>query len=54
MQHNAKVYIATRSKEKTEKAIEELRAKTGHDALFLELDLANLKSIKSAAEDFLR
>ncbi|KAJ2929751.1 hypothetical protein H1R20_g7318, partial [Candolleomyces eurysporus] len=54
LNHNAKVYIATRSQEKTEKAIEDLKNETGKEAIFLKLDLANLKSIKAAAEEFLR
>ena len=54
MQHNAKVYLAARSKEKADKAIEELRKETGKEAIFLELDLANLKAIKRAAKTFMR
>jgi len=52
--HNAKVYIAARSLEKSEKAIQELRDATGKEAQFLSLDLGDLKSIKAAAEEFLR
>ncbi len=51
---NAKVYIATRNKEKSLAAIEELRKATGKEALFLPLDLADLKNVKVAAEEFLR
>ena len=51
---NAKVYIAGRSKSKAETAISQLKEETGKEALFLELDLANLKSIKQAAEEFQR
>ncbi|KAI0809191.1 NAD-P-binding protein [Irpex lacteus] len=51
---NAKVYIATRSKEKSLSAIEELRKETGNEALFLPLDLADLKSVKASAEEFLK
>jgi retinol dehydrogenase 12 len=51
---NAKVYIATRNKEKSLAAIEELKKETGNEALFLPLDLANLSSVKACAEEFLR
>ena len=54
LQHNAKVYLAARSKEKADAAIADLKAATGKEALFLELDLASLASVKMAAEDFLR
>ncbi|RXW24438.1 hypothetical protein EST38_g1428 [Candolleomyces aberdarensis] len=53
LNHNAKVYIATRSQEKTEKAIQDLKNETGKEAIFLKLDLANLKSSKAAAEEYL-
>ena len=52
--HNAKVYLAGRSKEKAEKAIATLAQQTGgKDAFFLELNLASLASIKKAVEEFL-
>ena len=48
----AKVYIATRSEEKSQKVIEELRTETGKDSIFfLRLDLADLVSVKAAAEE---
>ncbi|KAG5648356.1 hypothetical protein DXG03_004928 [Asterophora parasitica] len=50
--HNAKVYLAARSPEKAKEAIEDLRVQTGKEALFLKLDLADLKSIKAAATEF--
>ena len=53
MEHNAKVYIAARNQKSAEAAIEELKEKTGRAALFLELDLANLASVRKAAESFL-
>ncbi|KAJ2929742.1 hypothetical protein H1R20_g7319, partial [Candolleomyces eurysporus] len=53
LNHNAKVYIAARSQEKTEKAIQDLKNETGKEAIFLKLDLASLKAIKVAAEEFL-
>ncbi|KAH8115056.1 NAD-binding protein [Phellopilus nigrolimitatus] len=52
LRKNAKVYMAARSQPKAEAAIAELKTKTGREALFLELDLASLKSIKKAAEEF--
>jgi len=50
----AKVYIAARSQEKSQKAIDELKKETGKDAVFfLKLDLTDLAAIKAAAEEFL-
>jgi NAD(P)-dependent dehydrogenase (short-subunit alcohol dehydrogenase family) len=50
----AKVYIATRSAEKARVAIDELKQATGKESVFfLKLDLADLDSIKEAAEGFL-
>ncbi|EIW52026.1 NAD-P-binding protein [Trametes versicolor FP-101664 SS1] len=49
---NAKVYIAARSKDRVEHAITELREETGREALFLQLDLGDLSSVKKAAEEF--
>jgi len=54
LEHNAKVYLAARNKRKAELAIEELRRQTGKEAIFLELNLADLGSVKAAAEEFLR
>ena len=54
LQHNAKVYLAARSKEKANATISELKAATGKEALLLELDLARLAAVKKAAEIFLR
>lgn len=51
---DATVYMAARSREKAEAAIAELRDQTGRQAEFLELDLANLKSIKQAVVEFTR
>lgn len=53
LEHNAKVYIAARNKTKTEEAIEDLRQQTGKQAVFLQLDLADMKAVKAAAEEFL-
>ncbi|KAL5524385.1 RDH1_2 [Sanghuangporus sanghuang] len=49
---NAKVYMASRNKEKADAAITELEKETGNEALFLELDLADLNSVKRAVEQF--
>ena len=51
---NAKVYIAVRNEEKAKSAIAELKEQTGKEAIFLKLDLADLKSVKSSAEEFIR
>ncbi|RIB12984.1 hypothetical protein C2G38_1975782 [Gigaspora rosea] len=51
---NARVFIASRSKEKCEAAIELIKNETKKDAVeFLQLDLKSLNSVKSAAETFL-
>jgi len=52
LEKNARVYMASRNKVKAEDAIKELKQMTGKEALFLALDLANLRSIKSAVEEF--
>lgn len=54
LEHNAKVYMAARDRKKAEGAIEELKGETGREALFLELNLANLASVRKAAESFLK
>ncbi|TBU29847.1 NAD(P)-binding protein [Dichomitus squalens] len=51
--HDAKVYLAARSKEKADAAISDLKASTGREAFFMELDLADMSSVKKAARDFL-
>ncbi|KAJ7745411.1 NAD-binding protein [Mycena maculata] len=54
LDHGAKVYIAGRSKSNAESAIASLRESTGKSAVhFLELDLADLLSVKKAAEAYL-
>jgi retinol dehydrogenase 12 len=51
----AKVYIAARSEEKSQQAIEELKRETGKESIFfLKLDLADLVSVKAAAEGFIK
>jgi NADP-dependent 3-hydroxy acid dehydrogenase YdfG len=54
LSHNAKVYMAMRNLEKGEAAIEKLQNDTGKTAIFLELDLGDLKSVLAASEEFLR
>ncbi|KAI1305624.1 hypothetical protein F5Y03DRAFT_355353 [Xylaria venustula] len=54
---NAKVYMLARSEEKTEKAIESIKAavpNSNGELIYLHLDLADLPSIKSTAEQFSR
>nr|VWO99666.1 Succinate-semialdehyde dehydrogenase (EC [Ganoderma boninense] len=53
LQHNAKVYLAARSKEKADKAIASLKVETGKEAIFHELDLTDLAAVKKSAETFL-
>ncbi|KAH9940780.1 NAD(P)-binding protein [Epithele typhae] len=53
LMHNAKVYLAARSKEKALNAITLLKEQTGKETIFLELDLSDLHSVKTAAEEFL-
>lgn len=54
LQHNAKVYLASRSRQRGEAAIQDLVTETGKQAIFLELDLGSLASVRRAAEEFLR
>ncbi|KAI0747567.1 NAD-P-binding protein [Fomes fomentarius] len=53
LEHNAKVYLAARSKERAEGAIASLKEVTGKEAIFLELDLSSLASVKKAVTEFL-
>ncbi|KAJ7679478.1 NAD-P-binding protein [Mycena polygramma] len=50
---NAKVYLAARSPEKAAAAIKRLEGETKKTATFLQLDLADLPSVRKAAETFL-
>ncbi|KAJ7235373.1 NAD-P-binding protein [Mycena rebaudengoi] len=50
---NAKVYLAARSAEKAAKAINSLEEETKKRAIFIPLDLADLHSVRRAAEAFL-
>jgi retinol dehydrogenase-12 len=47
------VYIATRNSSKAATVIAELQQLTGNSAKFLPLDLADLGSIKTAANEFM-
>ncbi|KAJ4493681.1 NAD(P)-binding protein [Lentinula edodes] len=46
------VWLAARSKAKAEEAIAELKEETGQEALFLALDLNDLRAVKESAENF--
>lgn len=50
----AKVYITTRSPEDGQRAVEELKQATGkEEVFFIQLNLADLLSVKAAAEEFI-
>ncbi|OSD04094.1 NAD-P-binding protein [Trametes coccinea BRFM310] len=53
LQHDAKVYMASRNERKAVAAIQELLRETGRRAIFLRLDLADLRSVKLAAQEFM-
>ncbi|KAH9929195.1 NAD-P-binding protein [Fomitopsis serialis] len=53
LQRNARVYMASRNRDKAEAAIKRLKDETGKDAIFLELDLGSLASVRKAASEFL-
>ena len=46
------MYLAARTKSKADEAIKDLKAVTGKSAIFLQLDLASLASVKAAAAEF--
>jgi retinol dehydrogenase 12 len=50
---NARVFMASRSKERATEAIEKIKAEIGKEVEFIQLDLQDLKQVKSAAEEFL-
>ena len=53
LNHGARVYLAARNRSKAEEAIEWLKRETGGKlANFLQLDLANLDSVRKAAAEF--
>ncbi|KAI0782859.1 NAD(P)-binding protein [Abortiporus biennis] len=53
LKKNAKVYMAARSQSRAEAAIAALKEDTGKEAIWLPLDLSDLKSVKNAAETFM-
>jgi retinol dehydrogenase 12 len=53
LNHNAKVYLAARSAAKANAAIAELKELTGKEAIFLQLDLADITAVRKSAEEFL-
>lgn len=53
MEHGATVYLACRRKGAAEKTIQEPKEATGKEGRFLSLDLADLASVKLAAETFI-
>ncbi|KAJ7100925.1 NAD(P)-binding protein [Mycena belliarum] len=50
---NATVYLAARTPDKAAAAIKQLEEETKRTAVFLQLDLADLRSVRTAAEVFL-
>lgn len=46
------MYIFGRNPARLERAVDELREQTGKEALTIIADLANLRSIKNAVEEF--
>ncbi len=54
-QRGARLWLACRSAETTAPVIDEIRTATGNDDIdFLQLDLADLDSVRGCADDFLR
>ncbi|KAJ7267280.1 NAD(P)-binding protein [Mycena rebaudengoi] len=53
LEHNAKVYMASRNREKAQAAVADIHASTGKHAIFLQLDLSDLASVRAAAKEFL-
>lgn len=51
--HNAKVYMAARNRDNAERVIDEIKSETGKEAIFIQLDLADLRSVKACAKEFL-
>lgn len=50
----AKVYITSRSSEDGQRAVEELKQATGKESVFfIQLNLADLLSVKASAEEFI-
>jgi retinol dehydrogenase 12 len=54
LEKGAKVYITSRSPEDGQRAVEELKQATGKESVFvIQLNLADLLSVKAAAEEFI-
>ena len=53
LNHNAKVYLAARSATKANAAIAELKDETGKEAIFLQLDLSDMLSVRKSVGEFL-
>ncbi len=53
LNHNAKVYLAARTATKANAAIADLKNDTGKEAIFLQLDLADITAVRKSAEEFL-
>lgn len=53
LKHNAKVYLAARNATKGSAAIAELKNETGKEAIFLQLDLADLPAVRKSVGEFL-
>ncbi|KZV90299.1 NAD(P)-binding protein [Exidia glandulosa HHB12029] len=53
LKKGGKVYMASRNETLAREAIEDLERETGRTAIFLKLDLADLASVKQAAEEFM-
>jgi len=45
--------MAARSEERAKAAIEDLKQMTGKEAIWIKLDLSSLKTVKTAADEFL-
>lgn len=53
LRKDATVYMASRNAKKAAEAIAQLKKETGKEAIFLQLDLADLRSVRKSAEEFL-
>jgi retinol dehydrogenase-12 len=53
LEHNAKVYLASRNAVRVQEAVERLEAETGNRAVPLIVELTKMASVKAAAEEFL-
>lgn len=53
LRKNARVYLAARSPDKAQKAIDVLAKETGKTALYLKLDLSDLAAVRASARELL-